>query len=75
MNENQNNQNKEQELSDILAVRRQKLADLQAAGKDPFTITKYSVTHHSTDITGDCDPETHVFRHALFHPHLEAAFP
>ena len=62
MSENQNNINNTEELSDILAVRRQKLADLQAAGKDPFTITKYNVTHHSADITGDCDPETHTYK-------------
>ena len=62
MSDNQNNVNNTEELSDILAVRRQKLADLQAAGKDPFTITKYNVTHHSTDITGDCDPETHTYK-------------
>ncbi len=37
-------------LGDLLAVRRQKLADLQAEGKDPFVITKYDVTHHSTDV-------------------------
>ena len=61
MSENQN-LNGTEELSDILAVRRQKLSDLQAAGKDPFTITKYNVTHHSADITGDCDPETHEYK-------------
>ena len=33
------------------AVRRQKLADLVAAGKDPYRITKFDVTHHSTEIT------------------------
>ena len=32
------------------AVRREKLANLQQAGKDPFEITKYDVSHHSTDI-------------------------
>ncbi len=37
-------------LGDLLAVRRQKLSDLQAEGKDPFVITKYDVTHHSTDV-------------------------
>ena len=62
MNDNQNNINEQADLSDILKVRRQKLADLQAAGKDPFVITKYNVTHHSTDITGDCDPETHTYK-------------
>ncbi len=62
MTNDQNIQNNAEELSDILKVRRQKLADLQAAGKDPFVITKYSVTHHSADITGDCDPETHEYK-------------
>ncbi len=37
-------------LGDLLAVRRQKLSDLQAEGKDPFVITKYDATHHSADI-------------------------
>ncbi len=37
-------------LGDLLAVRRQKLADLQSEGKDPFVITKYDATHHSADI-------------------------
>lgn len=40
----------EQDLNQLLKVRREKLAELQAAGKDPFRITKYEVTHHSTDI-------------------------
>ena len=38
------------EYSDILRIRREKLADLQAAGKDPFKITKFDVDHHSTEI-------------------------
>jgi len=47
----QNNQQApEQNISELLKVKRQKLADLQEAGKDPFVITKYDVTHHSTDI-------------------------
>ena len=37
-------------LNSLLAIRRQKLADLQAEGKDPFVITKYDVTHHSGDV-------------------------
>ncbi|RGZ01924.1 lysine--tRNA ligase [Clostridium sp. AM58-1XD] len=40
----------EQDLNQLLKVRREKLAELQAAGKDPFQITKYDVTVHSTDI-------------------------
>ena len=40
----------QQNISELLKVRRDKLADLQANGKDPFQITKYDVTHHSTEI-------------------------
>ena len=40
----------QQNISELLQVRRDKLADLQANGKDPFQITKYDVTHHSTEI-------------------------
>ena len=40
----------EQDLNEILKVRREKLSNLQAADKDPFKITKYDVTHHSIDI-------------------------
>ena len=40
----------EQDINQLLKVRREKLANLQEAGKDPFQITKYDVTHHSTDI-------------------------
>ena len=46
----QNNQKPEQDVNQLLKVRREKLAALQEAGKDPFQITKYDVTHHSTDI-------------------------
>ncbi len=40
----------EQDVKQILKNRREKLANLQAEGKDPFLITKYDVTHHSADI-------------------------
>ncbi len=40
----------EKELNQLLQVRRDKLAALQAEGNDPFTITKYDVTHHTSDI-------------------------
>ena len=53
MNDNQNNvQNvqKEEDLNALMKVRREKLAALQEAGNDPFTITKYNVTHHGEDI-------------------------
>ena len=48
---NQKGQNPqgEQDLNQLLKVRREKLADLQAAGKDPFQITKYDVTHHTDE--------------------------
>ncbi len=54
-NTNAQNQNKgqaaqEQDLGQLLQVRRDKLAALQEAGKDPFVITKYDVTHHSMEI-------------------------
>ncbi|MBR4031018.1 MAG: lysine--tRNA ligase [Clostridia bacterium] len=39
-----------QELNELLKVRRTKLEELQAEGKDPFVITKYDVTHHSKEI-------------------------
>lgn len=39
----------------LLAVRREKLAALQEAGKDPFRITKFDVTHHSQDVKDDFD--------------------
>ncbi len=42
-------------LGDLLAVRRQKLDDLRADGKDPFVITKYDVTHHSDEIKNNYD--------------------
>jgi len=48
--EAQNNKVQEQDLNQILKVRREKLANLQAAGKDPFVHVKYDVTNHSTDI-------------------------
>ena len=40
----------EQDLNQLLKVRREKLAELQAAGKDPFQIVKFDVTHHSQEI-------------------------
>ncbi|MBQ2730280.1 MAG: lysine--tRNA ligase [Clostridia bacterium] len=43
-------ENKQQDLGEQVLIRREKLAALQAEGKDPFVITKFDVTHHSTDI-------------------------
>ena len=53
-NQNQNNNQKgnapaEQDIGQLLKVRREKLATLQAAGKDPFVITKCNQTHHSSE--------------------------
>ena len=48
-NQNQN-QDQEADLNHLLKVRREKLAELQEAGKDPFQITKYDVTAHSSDV-------------------------
>ena len=43
-------QKQEQDLNQLLKVRREKLADLQANGKDPFQITKFNQTHHSMEV-------------------------
>ncbi len=43
----------EQDINQLLKVRREKLAELQENGKDPFQITKFDVTHHSADIKAD----------------------
>lgn len=43
-------QNVQQDVNQLLKVRREKLADLQERGKDPFKITKFDVTHHSMEI-------------------------
>lgn len=49
MAEQQKN-NQESDLNQLRKVRREKLADLQAGGKDPFVITKYEQSHHSQEI-------------------------
>ena len=56
-NNNQKNQapQTQEELSSLLQIRRQKLTDLQAAGKDPFVITKFDVTNHSVDVKENFD--------------------
>ena len=48
--ENQNQKKAQEDLNHVLQARRDKLAELQEAGKDPFQITKYDVTVHSVDI-------------------------
>lgn len=51
MAETQNqNREKQQDLGQLLKIRREKLSALQEAGKDPFQITRYDVTHHSEEI-------------------------
>ncbi len=53
MGEQKNTQ--QQDVNQLLQVRREKLAALQEAGKDPFQITKYDVTHHSQEIRDHYD--------------------
>ena len=56
MNENQvNNQEQELDLNHLMMVRREKLAKLQAEGKDPFKITKFVRTHNSKQIKDNYD--------------------
>lgn len=57
MADTQNNaqNNQEQDIHQLLKVRREKLAALQEAGKDPFRITQYNVTHHSLEIKENFD--------------------
>ena len=43
-------QNQNQDVNQLLKVRREKLAALQEAGKDPFQITKYDQTHHAEEV-------------------------
>lgn len=55
-NQNGNNnvqQSEEQDIGQLLKVRREKLANLQEAGKDPFVITKYDVTYHVADAAAE----------------------
>ena len=40
----------EQDLNQLRKVRREKLAELQESGRDPFVITKYNQTHHSVEV-------------------------
>ena len=51
----ENHEQTQEELNQLLKVRRDKLAELQAAGKDPFKITKYDVTVHSADVKEQYD--------------------
>ncbi len=55
-NQPQNNKvEKEQDINQLLKIKREKLTALQEAGKDPFQITKYDVTAHSMDIKENFD--------------------
>ncbi|MBR1861048.1 MAG: lysine--tRNA ligase [Lachnospiraceae bacterium] len=49
-NNNQENNAQPQDINQLLKVRREKLAALQEAGKDPFVITKYDQTHHTDEV-------------------------
>jgi len=49
-NQNNNKGGQQQDVNQLLKVRREKLQNLQEAGKDPFQITKYNVTHQSSDV-------------------------
>ena len=49
------NNQPQQNINELLKVRRDKLAELQANGKDPFQIMKYDVTHHSMEIKNNFD--------------------
>lgn len=44
-----------EDINQLLKVRREKLQNLQEAGKDPFKITKCEVTHHSMEIKNNYD--------------------
>ena len=48
--QNQKQQKPQQDMNQLLKVRREKLANLQAEGNDPFVITTYDQTHHAPDI-------------------------
>ena len=55
MSQENKNQNQQQDINQLLKVRREKLAALQEAGKDPFLITKFEITHHSQEIKDHFD--------------------
>ena len=50
-----NNRDAGQDLSQLLQIRRDKLAELQSAGKDPFAVVRYDQTHHSAEIFANFD--------------------
>ncbi len=51
----QNKQNKQQDINQLLKVRREKLSELQQMGQDPFQITKYDVTIHAQEVKSQFD--------------------
>ena len=51
----ENNPSRNQELSEQEQIRREKLAALQAAGRDPYQIRRFDVTHHSDEILSGFD--------------------
>ena len=55
MDEKNNNQQPVQDVNQLRQIRREKLANLQAEGKDPFQITTYNQTHHSSDVLDNFD--------------------
>lgn len=55
MAENQKNSQQTQDIGQLEKVRRDKLAALQAAGKDPFKITTYDQTHHTKEVRDNFD--------------------
>ena len=54
---------KNQDGNEIVKLRRQKLFDLQAEGKDPFRVTKFDQTHHSIDVRNNFDSLEVVPKH------------
>ena len=54
-NNNTNNAAPVQELNELLQIRRDKLKALQEEGRDPFTITRFEVSHHAQDIKDNFD--------------------
>ena len=55
MAENNNTPEVQQDLSEILKVRREKLSTLQGEGRDPFQQTKFTVSHHAQEIKDNID--------------------
>lgn len=50
MADNSQNKGEQQDLNQLVKVRREKLANLQSEGKDPFQITKFDQTHHTDEV-------------------------